>query len=55
MQDIRCTWLPNGFVLVHSYSSGLQALYDPQTDEIRAFGYNGALEAGRKFVADTRS
>ncbi len=48
--DIRCTWLPNGFVLVRSYRSGLQALYDPQADEIRAFGYIGALEAGRAFV-----
>ena len=54
MSDYRCTWLPNGFVLVRSMGAGLESLYDPATDAMRGPSIHWQhldLEAARAFVA----
>jgi len=53
MQDYRCQRLPNGVVLVRSMGSGLETLYDPQTDALRGPSIHWAghdLAAARTFV-----
>jgi hypothetical protein len=52
--EYRCQRLQNGYVLVRSMSSGLQTLYDPQTDALYgpSIHWQGRdLAAARAFVA----
>jgi hypothetical protein len=54
LDEYRCERLQNGYVLVRDMASGMQTLYDPCTDALRApaIHWQGRdLTAARMFVA----